>query len=288
VGIDRLPEDRTGPAAADGRGTAPPDLPVIPNEQSRLPRDHPDSTDGERRATATSEYRATVDAVYREAAVERGCDRVREVEQTVVTPAMRRIETEDPDRHLAGFENRLKGRERLTEKVTKQLAAQPDLTPDEAFAGVKDAIRYTFVYGDDRYTAGAYADCERLRAEGFASVDLRNTWEYEEYKGINSWWREPTSGLLFEVQFHTQASYDAKQLTHAAYERIRDPMTPDDEVERLRAFQREVSADVSTPPGVRDIFRLFLGGRDADEDHVLRHDQRIQQQGAPRRRAPAY
>jgi hypothetical protein len=43
VGIDRLPDDRAGPAAADSSGTAPADLPVIPNGRSRLPHDHPDS-----------------------------------------------------------------------------------------------------------------------------------------------------------------------------------------------------------------------------------------------------
>lgn len=78
------------------------------------------------------------------------------------------------------------------------------------------------------------------------------------------------SGLLFEVQFHTEASYEAKQLTHAAYERIRDPGTPDNEVESLRAVQREVFGKVPIPLGAVDISRLPQGGRDADEDHVLR------------------
>ena len=33
--------------------------------------------------------------------------------------------------------------------------------------------------------------------------------------------REPETGQRFEVQFHTRASFEAKQLTHAAYERLR-------------------------------------------------------------------
>jgi hypothetical protein len=145
-----------------------------------------------------AEYKSKVEAEYRKEAVDRGCDRVREIEGTVVTPAVLRVEAEDPDRCLVGFENRLKGREPLAEKVTRQLAAQPDLTPTEAFAGVKDAIRYTFQYAEDNYAAGATADCERLKAKGFEFVDLRNTWDREEYKGINTWWREPVSGLLLE------------------------------------------------------------------------------------------
>jgi hypothetical protein len=58
---------------------------------------------------------------------------------------------------------------------------------------------------------------------------------------------------LFEVQFHTQASFDAKQETHGAYERLRK--LPDDsgEVRELRAYQREVNAKIPIPPGAPDI-----------------------------------
>ena len=56
---------------------------------------------------------------------------------------------------------------------------------------------------------------------GFTQVERRNTWASEQYKGINTQWLEPRSGVRFEVQFHTQASLEAKELTHQAYERIR-------------------------------------------------------------------
>lgn len=252
MGVDRPGEDDTGPRAADSLRSVPPDNAGIPNDPERLPAAR-DCAGNQTPAERFAEYKAKVEAEYLQEAVDRGCDRVREVERSVVTPAIRGIEAEDPDRRLVGFENRLKGRERLAEKVIKQLAAQADLAPDEAFTGVKDAIRYTFQYSAHKYATGATADCERLKATGFELVELRNTWEREEYKGINTWWREPMSGLLFEVQFHTQASYEAKQLTHAAYERIRGPGTPDDEVERLRAFQREVFGKVPLPPCAADI-----------------------------------
>jgi hypothetical protein len=84
-------------------------------------------------------------------------------------------------------------------------------------------------------------------------VDLRNTWAGEEYKGINSRWRVPESGQLFEVQFHTQSSFEAKQETHLAYEKIRDPATPKPEREELMAYQREVSARIHIPPGAPGI-----------------------------------
>ena len=38
--------------------------------------------------------------------------------RTIEAELDRRIEAEDPDRHLVGLENRLKGKDRLSEKVT--------------------------------------------------------------------------------------------------------------------------------------------------------------------------
>jgi hypothetical protein len=166
---------------------------------------------------------------------------------------MRRIETEDPARRLAGFEHRLKGQDRLAEKVDNWVKADATLTYEAAFGLVKDAIRYTFQYADGRYADGVRADCERLKNEGFEPVDLKNSWDGTEYKGINSRWRALESGQLFEVQFHTRASCEAKEETHSAYERIRNPSTPHAEITGFRQYQRDVVAKVPVPPGARDI-----------------------------------
>jgi hypothetical protein len=133
-------------------------------------------------------YRARVAAVERTYAIDQAYDKIRDTERTTVTPAMHRIESEDPTRHLAGLGNRLKGKDRLIEKVTLDVEKK-GRTVDQAFANVKDTIRYTFVYDEDHYTAGVYADCERLESAGFGSFDRRNSWDEEEYKGINSRWR---------------------------------------------------------------------------------------------------
>jgi hypothetical protein len=199
------------------------------------------------------EHRTTVDAVNRTYAIDQGYARVQEIEEKTVTPAMRRIEAEDPDRALVGLEHRLKGKDRLSEKVDKWLSAQPALRHADAFKLVKDAIRYTFVYSEERYTEGVYADSDRLESAGFEPVDRQNSWKEDQYKGINGRWREPASGILFEVQFHTQESVDAKELTHSAYERIRDPSTSPDEVRELRAFQSEVCSRIKIPPRATEI-----------------------------------
>jgi hypothetical protein len=217
------------------------------------PRDEPASGDEASPAERTMSYRAKAEAGYRAYAIDQGCAEVEKIETDTVTPAMLRIEAQDNTRCLVGFENRLKGKDRLTEKVTKAVDEQPDLGYDNAFAVVKDAIRYTYEYPDERYAAGVSADIDRLMGEGFERVDLRNTWESEVYKGINSRWRVTENRQVFEVQFHTEASYQAKQETHAAYERLRHPATPKDEQEQLVEYQRAVNARVPTPPGATDI-----------------------------------
>ena len=205
------------------------------------------------RISRVTDYRATVEAAYRAYAIDQAYEKIRETERNVVTPAMKRIEAEDPDRHLAGLEHRLKGKDRFTEKVTKAINEQPQLTHTNAVALVKDAIRYTFQYRDDQYTAGVLADCNRLERAGFKRVDRRNTWESPDYKGINSRWRAPESDQMLEVQFHTAASYAVKQETHAAYEKLRDPATPKAEQVRLADYQRQVNTRVPTPTGALDI-----------------------------------
>jgi hypothetical protein len=203
-------------------------------------------------AAEHTEYRAKVDAVYRDHAIDRGCERVEQIEKNVVSPAMKSIEAQDPDRHLVGFDNRLKGRDRIDEKVGDAMEERGH-SAQEAFGLLKDAIRYTFQYSEDHYADGVRADCDRLKAAGFEPVDRKNSWNAEEYKGINSRWRAADSGQLFEVQFHTQASFEAKQVTHSAYEKLRTHPDDENEIRQLRAYQREVSAKTPMPPGAADI-----------------------------------
>ena len=133
---------------------------------------------------------------------------------------MRDIESQDPARHLIGFEHRLKDRDRIKEKVYDDM----DLlgrSPDEAISVLPDAIRYTFQYDEAHYTQGVLTDVIRIREQGFTLDKLKNSWSDDEYKGINSQWIEPATGQRFELQFHTRISFEAKQITHSSYERLR-------------------------------------------------------------------
>ena len=165
---------------------------------------------------------------------------------------VRGVEGEDRGRGFVGLEYRLKGCDRVKERVAEDRRVK-GRTVDEALRNLTDAIRYTFQYPDQRYAAGVRADVARLMAHGFTEVGLRNCWSSSQYKGITSCWREPESGQLFEVQFHTRPSFEAMQITHPAYMRLRVRATRDAERMELRAFIGIVYAAVPVPPGAAGI-----------------------------------
>jgi hypothetical protein len=186
------------------------------------------------------------------ARVEAACDQIADRERKVITPAMRAIESQDTDRHLVGLEYCRKGRDRIKEKVCDK-RKEFGYSPEEAVSDVSDTLRYTFQYQEARYTQGVWADIVRLRDQGFELRTLKNSWSGEQYKGINSQWIDHGTGQRFEVQFHTRISFEAKQLTHDAYERLRTKQADKFEELVLEAFQGKVTADVPVPLGAADI-----------------------------------
>jgi hypothetical protein len=155
---------------------------------------------------------------------------------------------------LEGFDCRIKGDDRLKEKVAEGLATgSPDATPTELLRQIPDAIRYTFCVQPGSYTMGYYDITARLRSCGYEMYQSRNSWTNQEYKGVNTRWITQ-EGLRFEVQFHTPDSFHAKHhVTHDSYERLRNPITSRPELRELHAFQREVSSRVRCPEGATGI-----------------------------------
>jgi hypothetical protein len=195
--------------------------------------------------------------------IEAACDRIADLEREKITPALRAIESQDPHRHLVGLKNCLKGRDRIKEKVSDNVKALT-ISADEAFSSVPDTVRYTFQYSEAQYTRSVRSDITLLEDQGFMLDKLRNSWSSDHYKGINSQWIEPGTGQRFEVQFHTHISFEAKQLTHGAYERLRAEPKPDKfEQLVLDAFQGKVTSEVPIPPDATDICDYTRRGTDA-------------------------
>jgi len=216
----------------------------FPERSRSAPRSQADGGwlgDGDRRLTPEQNTDAS-----------KACEDIRTEGREIIRPAMERVEAADPGRRLAGLEHMLKGEDRLKEKIADEMTAKPELTISKALDTVVDSVRFTFTYSPQRYAEGTLSDVERLKAEGFELIKLKNLWAEDQYKGINSQWRRPETGLRFEVQFHTPESLEAKELTHGAYERIRSPASPEERRE-MKAYQRQVNALLVTPPGTADI-----------------------------------
>jgi hypothetical protein len=178
-------------------------------------------------------------------------DRVSGAEQEL-TAVQHEIQAEVPGSELAGLEYRLKDEDRFKEKVAEGLALKPERAVERVVDRIPDAVRYTYLFERDRYVDGYWQVRHELEGRGYKLALSRNSWESAEYKGINTRWRME-EGQLFEVQFHTPESFEAKQLTHEAYERLRDPRTDRHEMGELREFQREASFHIPLPDGVGEI-----------------------------------
>jgi hypothetical protein len=174
-------------------------------------------------------------------------------------------EIEDGNRHggrLVGLEHRLKGEERLKEKIAEKIEHEPGKSVPRALRQVADAVRYTFCFELDQYSGGYRDVTQRLESRDCRMIFSRNSWhDNPEYKGINTRWVSP-DGQRFEVQFHTSESHHAKeQVTHFSYERLRNPLTSADERPELSSFQREVCSWIDEPRGVAAIADYRLKGR---------------------------
>jgi hypothetical protein len=152
---------------------------------------------------------------------------------------------------LEGIDHRVKGADRLKEKIADGLVSEFGSSVTDAVAGISDAVRYTFSFQRDDYVSGTEDVCHRLRDAGYRMTYGKDHWLADpQYKGINTRW-ETTNGGRFELQFHTFESFHAKEnLTHRSYDRLRSPDTSWDELPELEAYQRAVSGAIPQPRGI--------------------------------------
>jgi hypothetical protein len=269
--LERLPVNHpSSPYRDDGSRKPPPpdlseyELPLPDDPDSPADPDLPAADQAQTNPDGSWDWKGSHLTPEQNRAADRGLARCREAEgrdaegnygDHGLTPEMRRIEAQlDHGTLVANTEEfALKDPDRYKEKLAERIVLQPDESVDDLASRIHDGVRYTFEYDDEHYTEGVFETESHLEHHGFDLIVRRPRWDGEEYKGINSQWRDPDSGLTFEIQFHTHASWEAKQKTHIAYEKLSDPRTPPEEREDLSRFQRHVAASVPIPPGALDI-----------------------------------
>ncbi|MFJ8951127.1 toxin glutamine deamidase domain-containing protein [Streptomyces sp. NPDC102381] len=234
-------DDGQQPQATPADGHDLPDDETLPEgPRGNLPDG---SWEGENGLRLTADENAAADDFLRQSAAA----------EPRITETLQHIAHNVDDGRLTGLDYRLKGEDSLKRKLATQILDEPERTAQSALGKVKDSIRYTVEFPDSHYTHGVQQAVDTLRRQGFENVSFKNTWGSEGYKGINSTWRDPDTGRVFEVQFHTPESFTAKMDTHVLYENGRLPGVSEAEREAIRAAQNDVFGRVPVPEGTEAI-----------------------------------
>nr|WP_197325729.1 XopAD/skwp family type III secretion system effector [Ralstonia solanacearum] len=139
------------------------------------------------------------------------------------------------------------------------------LSPEQAAARVRDALRYDVVLEHDGFVAGVQSIMRQLQSQGLKVMRVNNAFTVPDttYAGLNM---NLTSGTHhFEIQFHTSGSLRIKQRTHGLYEKLRriglssatpssnEQNPPASERESLQRQLRSAAANVQRPKGIETI-----------------------------------
>jgi len=184
-----------------------------------------------------------------------------------ITPAMRRIEAElEHGRLVPDTENfALKSPDRFKEKLAKLIDRYPDQPDDKLAAAIHDGIRYTFIFPAEEYVSGVADVALKLKDAGYDLRLRKPSWDADDYRGVNTRWWDPEGNVLFEVQFHTPESWEAKQRTHDIYEKLCDTRITAAERKQLEEEQGRIVASIPVPFSADNI-TYYLKGQSDDRD----------------------
>ena len=128
---------------------------------------------------------------------------------------------------------------------------------DQAGAGIKDAIRYTAVIPEDKFTDGYNQIKSSMEKKGYTEVRCKNFYDLyakgeSAQKAVQSVYKDK-DGQYFEFQFHTPNSQGAKELNHPLYEEQRAKTTSVARAKELNDIMTRIGKNVSDPKGVMSI-----------------------------------
>jgi hypothetical protein len=152
---------------------------------------------------------------------------------------------------LLGEQDKLKAPDTAKSKLAALLGEEPLA---RALARMKDTLRYTIGLSEQTYVDGTAAAIDSLLDRGFRPVSQMQRWDGPSgYVGLNTSWSDPLSGHVFEIQFHTEASFIAKSDSHPLFEQIRQLSPDHPDLSTLRADHDAYFVDVVAPPGAAEL-----------------------------------
>ena len=88
---------------------------------------------------------------------------------------------------------------------------------------IRDSVRYTIIFEDDKYTEGVDEFLHELENLGYYDIEVKNNWGTQVCQGINVKLKN-RDGMYFEIQFHTPFGHHIKEeCTRTLYRIIREP-----------------------------------------------------------------
>ncbi len=173
-----------------------------------------------------------------------------------ITPLLEYL-TEVRAGRLEGLEHRLKGRESLIRKIYTRWNRDRSVLPGDI--KIDDSVRYLLVVNDS-----PPGHCDKSIQEILAIMEgighevmlIKNYWPRgDDYSGINGVLRAP-NGTLWELQFHTDRSLEAKDRVHPIYEVYRLPNTSQKTKRDLYHQMTEIWEQVPIPDGILEPISL--------------------------------
>ena len=154
----------------------------------------------------------------------------------------------------SGLEYAVKTASSVDSKLERMNSKNQDVDIDISKVG--DAIRYTQICKHDDIASVARDTIEKLQEKGYFLKNINNYYSrpYPNtgYKGLHLNFISP-SGQPFELQVHSNESFQAKQEGHELYEKMRAISTPITEKQALAPRINQIHSAVPNPPDINEI-----------------------------------
>ena len=147
--------------------------------------------------------------------------------------------------NLIGLKKKIKSPESTLKKLRRSGKGVSELF---------DIVRYTHIGDAENLVSEARKILAELKEEGHKVFRLQNSWNVPDnpYKGINVKMVSP-DGQHYEIQFHTEESFDMKENTlHRIYEEAREMEEGSPQRRELEEKMLELSRSLTVPKGVEE------------------------------------
>jgi SPP1 gp7 family putative phage head morphogenesis protein len=190
----------------------------------------------------TTNYKNKIKEAYNEAATK----------EPKITNDLKRIVGKH-NGELQGLEYRLKTEDSLVRKVFSDLLENTNIV--DVINKTYDIVRYTSIIEGKNLVNHYYAVIGDLKNAGYSVIRAKNTWNQtiNPYKGINVIVDSPDK-QKFELQFHTQESFDVKNgEMHKLYEEYRLDTTDSKRRAELEKQMFDLANKLEKPSAISNI-----------------------------------